>query len=349
MDDDYACREARANMCVSASLARCPFLAEIARLATPDVAKEVALSMGDAAQCHADKEQGRDMNGRRGPIFVEDTLLEPRAMGTFLGSFNAVHGAGGLLDLARAREACDMRRQGNEMKENSGHVGWRGGSECVERQFEVEPVPLAATALASMSLSGGIGKIPDAIINAIKNRRRQRKPKPRGSKGSNASSMGNAVETTLSSSSSERVHQPDRFRNIRNSLTHCPPAIVAIRAAVANLKPVRQLRPYALPVRAIALAGVTISLNVPMGVLRSKTRKFSPEWVIVVHAIIPFIAALRKACLMPVWGLGLTVAGSIAGQYFGEKLERKRVKGELKLGESMNRVHPERLVEYLLP
>jgi hypothetical protein len=45
----------------------------------------------------------------------------------------------------------------------------------------------------------------------------------------------------------------------------------------------------------------------------------------------------------------LTVAGSIAGQYFGEKLERKRVKGELKLGESMNRLHPERLVEYLLP
>ena len=124
---------------------------------------------------------------------------------------------------------------------------------------------------------------------------------------------------------------------------------MAIRAAVANLKPVRQLRPYALPIRAIALAGVTISLNVPMGVLRSKTRKFSPEWVIVVHAIIPFIAALRKACLMPVWGLGLTVAGSIAGQYFGEKLERKRVGGELKLGESMKQLHPDRLVEYLMP
>lgn len=333
--------EVRADVCVSASLRRCPFLAEIARVATPDVAKEVALSMGKAAQCPIDTEQVGDAKRRGGPIFVEDALLEPtNPLATFLGSFNAVHGAGGLVDLARARQERGMRHTG-EAKENR---------ESLERQLGVEPVPLAATALtamASMSLSGGIGKIPDAIIHAIKNRRRQKKPKPRGSKGSNASSMGNAVET--GSVSSEGAHQADSLRNIRNSLTHCPPAIVAIRAAVANLKPVRQLRPYALPIRAIALAGVTISLNVPMGVLRSKTRKFSPEWVIVVHAIIPFIAALRKACLMPVWGLGLTVAGSIAGQYFGEKLERKRVRGELKLGESMKQLHPDRLVEYLMP
>ena len=136
---------------------------------------------------------------------------------------------------------------------------------------------------------------------------------------------------------------------MRHSLGQCPPAIVAMRAAVANLKPIRQLRPYALPVRAVALAGVTVSSNVPMGMLRSKTRKFSLEWVVVVHAIIPFIAALRKACLMPIWGLGLTVAGSVAGQYFGEVLERKRVKGELQLDKAIRRLHPDRLVQYLLP
>lgn len=348
MNGDFASREVRADACLSASLARCPFLAEVAKRATPDVAKEMALSMGVAAQCPVDKGRVEDAKRRRGPIFVEDTLGRD-VVGTFLASFDAVHGAGGLVDLARARNDRDVRHRGDEMKEHSSQMERSGGNETEERNFGVDPVPLAATALASMSLSGGMGKIPDAIMNAIKNKRQGRKPKPRGSKGSNASSTGNALDTASSPSSSDGSPQPDRFRNIRNCMTHCPPAIVAMRAAVANLKPVRQLRPYALPVRAIALAGVTISLNVPMGMLRSKTRKFSPEWVIVVHAIIPFIAALRKACLMPLWGLGLTVAGSVAGQYFGETLERKRVKGDLKLGESIKQLHPDRLFECLLP
>ena len=217
-----------------------------------------------------------------------------------------------------------------------------------------------ALPMASISLSGPFN-FPDGIMNMLRNAQRKQRPRRRNTRGSKSRNAGakqsNAKAEThkLDSVSSSPSPSPSPSSAEKNSGMSrylsgcsCPPAIVAMRAAVANLKPVRQLRPYALPVRAIALAGATISLNVPMGMLRSKTRKFSPEWVVVVHAIIPFIAALRKACLMPLWGLGLTVAGSIAGQYAGEVLERKRVNGEIQVVERIKGWHPDAFVQWLL-
>jgi len=111
----------------------------------------------------------------------------------------------------------------------------------------------------------------------------------------------------------------------------CPAAIVSMRAAVARMKAVRHLRPQALPIRALALASVAISFNIPCGMLREHTKKFSPQWILAVHATIPFVAMLRKAVMMPAWGLGLTVLGSIAGQHVGNVLEKKRLQGTLRL------------------
>jgi hypothetical protein len=109
----------------------------------------------------------------------------------------------------------------------------------------------------------------------------------------------------------------------------CPAAIVSMRAAVARMKAVRHLRPQALPIRSLALASVAISFNIPCGMLREHTKKFSPQWILAVHATIPFVAMLRKAVMMPAWGLGLTVLGSIAGQHVGSVLEKKRLDGTL--------------------
>ncbi len=50
------------------------------------------------------------------------------------------------------------------------------------------------------------------------------------------------------------------------------------------------------------------------GVWRAHVDKFSPEWFVAVHATIPFIAMLRKACLMPKWAITFTVASAIIGQ-----------------------------------
>lgn len=110
----------------------------------------------------------------------------------------------------------------------------------------------------------------------------------------------------------------------------CPPAIVAMRTAIAGLKPVRHLRPQALPIRSLAMAGTAILANVPCGMWREHTKKFSPEWVIAVHATIPFVAMLRKAVLMPRWAIFLTITGAVAGQQMGATLEKARLQ-QLKL------------------
>jgi hypothetical protein len=74
----------------------------------------------------------------------------------------------------------------------------------------------------------------------------------------------------------------------------------------------------ALPVKALALGATAIAANVPCGMWREHTRKFSPEWIVAVHATIPFVAMLRKAVLMPKWAVLLTILGAVAGQQVGD-------------------------------
>jgi hypothetical protein len=98
-----------------------------------------------------------------------------------------------------------------------------------------------------------------------------------------------------------------------------------MRAAIAALKPVRDLRPQALPIRALAMSGTAIAAGLPCGMWREHTKKFSPQWFLAVHAAIPFVAMLRKAVLMPKWAILLTLIGSIAGQSVGARMERQRM------------------------
>ena len=49
----------------------------------------------------------------------------------------------------------------------------------------------------------------------------------------------------------------------------------------------------ALPVRAVAMGATAVLANVPCGMWREHTRKFSPEWFVAVHATIPFVAVRR--------------------------------------------------------
>lgn len=105
----------------------------------------------------------------------------------------------------------------------------------------------------------------------------------------------------------------------------CPEPIVKMRAALAATKPVRELRPQALPVKLLAVALTTATLNVPCGMWREHTEKFSTQWFIAVHATIPFIAMLRKAVIMPKYAILFTICSAIAGQALGARMERKRV------------------------
>ncbi|KAF9689568.1 hypothetical protein SADUNF_Sadunf01G0105700 [Salix dunnii] len=106
----------------------------------------------------------------------------------------------------------------------------------------------------------------------------------------------------------------------------CPPAIVAARAALARTALVKNLRPQPLPAKMLAIALLGMAVNVPLGMWKEHTEKFSLQWFAAVHAAVPFIAMLRKSVLMPKTAMALTIGASILGQIIGSRAERHRLK-----------------------
>ncbi|KAJ7519008.1 hypothetical protein O6H91_20G018900 [Diphasiastrum complanatum] len=107
----------------------------------------------------------------------------------------------------------------------------------------------------------------------------------------------------------------------------CPPAIVAARAAIAKTALAKSLRPQPLPSKVLAIGLLGMAVNVPLGVWREHTEKFSLAWFVVVHASVPFIGMLRKAVHMPKYAMAFTIASAILGQVIGSRAERVRVAG----------------------
>ncbi|XP_073135255.1 uncharacterized protein [Henckelia pumila] len=108
----------------------------------------------------------------------------------------------------------------------------------------------------------------------------------------------------------------------------CPPAVVAARAALSKTALVKTMRPQPLPAKVLVIGMLGIAANIPLGVWREHTKKFSLSWFTAVHAAIPFIAMLRKSVLMPKTAMALTIAGSILGQIIGSQAERLRLKAK---------------------
>ncbi|XP_020576367.1 uncharacterized protein LOC110021968 [Phalaenopsis equestris] len=106
----------------------------------------------------------------------------------------------------------------------------------------------------------------------------------------------------------------------------CPPAVVAVRAALARTALIKNLRPQPLPAKMIAIGLLGMAANVPLGIWREHTKKFSPQWFVAVHAAVPFVAMLRKSVLMPKTAMAFTIAASILGQTIGSRAERIRLK-----------------------
>nr|KAJ0187842.1 hypothetical protein LSAT_V11C900484380 [Lactuca sativa] len=106
----------------------------------------------------------------------------------------------------------------------------------------------------------------------------------------------------------------------------CPPAIVAARAALARTAFAKNLRPQPLPAKVLVIGVMGMAANVPLGIWREHTKKFSPSWFAAVHAAVPFIAMLRKSVLMPKSAMAFTIAASVLGQVIGSRAERYRLK-----------------------
>ncbi|KAK4353574.1 hypothetical protein RND71_025768 [Anisodus tanguticus] len=106
----------------------------------------------------------------------------------------------------------------------------------------------------------------------------------------------------------------------------CPPAIVAARAALSRTAFAKNLRPQPLPAKILVIGLLGMAANIPLGIWREHTEKFSPSWFAAVHAAVPFIAILRKSVLMPKTAMSFTIAASILGQVIGSRAERYRLK-----------------------
>ncbi|XP_004300142.1 PREDICTED: uncharacterized protein LOC101302456 [Fragaria vesca subsp. vesca] len=106
----------------------------------------------------------------------------------------------------------------------------------------------------------------------------------------------------------------------------CPSAVVAARAALARTTFVKNLRPQPLPAKMLVIAALGMAVNIPLGMWKEHTTKFSLSWFAAVHAAVPFIAMLRKSVLIPKTAMALTIAASILGQVVGSRAERIRMK-----------------------
>ncbi|KAJ0970901.1 hypothetical protein J5N97_018860 [Dioscorea zingiberensis] len=249
------------------------------------------------------------IRGTKGPIFEDGPNFDM--------AFRLFHGRDGVVPLSR-------------------------GSSTLNENPEPEPAlqfnPLAAKA-ASISLSafgpGGPFSF-DFFSNKWKKQKNSSKKESSTQRGGNSSheSLGNewlqtgqcpiaksyrAVSSVLPLVAKALQPPPGvKFR--------CPPAVVAARAALAQTAFVKNLRPQPLSAKMLAITLLGISANIPLGMWREHTKKFSPQWFAAVHAAVPFIAMLRKSVLMPKTAMAVTLAASILGQTIGSRAERYRLK-----------------------
>jgi hypothetical protein len=66
-------------------------------------------------------------------------------------------------------------------------------------------------------------------------------------------------------------------------------------------------------------------LNLPLGYMRAKSKKYSIQWVFWIHASIPFIVWFRIANNLENWIIIVNIALAILGQLLGSYILHKRI------------------------
>ena len=67
----------------------------------------------------------------------------------------------------------------------------------------------------------------------------------------------------------------------------------------------------------LAVSLVCLLVNIPMGRMRERCKKFSWQWILWVHASIPLIIALRIALKLHPIAIPINIAAAVAGQFIG--------------------------------
>ncbi len=71
---------------------------------------------------------------------------------------------------------------------------------------------------------------------------------------------------------------------------------------------------------------VCVLINIPMGRIRERCRKFSWQWIFWIHASIPLIIALRIGLKLHPIAIPINIAAAVLGQVLGAAPEKKKRK-----------------------
>ncbi|KAF5815500.1 hypothetical protein HanXRQr2_Chr03g0123791 [Helianthus annuus] len=246
-------------------------------------------------------------NGDRGPIFEDDSSFEM--------AFKLFHGKDGIVPL--------FERDFEQIK-----------PEC-EPKFNPLAANVATISLSAFGPGGPFG------FGAFTEKRKMQKRESKSSKQESSRKGDTSTHEALGNEWLENGNCPiaKSYRAVSKVLPvvasplklppgvklKCPRAVVAARAALARTALVKRLRPQRLPEKMLVIGMLGMAANIPLGIWREHTRKFSLSWFIAVHAAVPFIAMLRKSVLMPKTAMAFTVAASILGQVIGSRAERVRL------------------------
>lgn len=84
-----------------------------------------------------------------------------------------------------------------------------------------------------------------------------------------------------------------------------------------------------MPLKIAALSLICLVVNIPLGMKRERSKKFSLAWFLWIHASIPFIIAARIMLQLHPIAIPLNIAAAVAGQFIGGSPEKKRRKAAL--------------------
>ena len=67
----------------------------------------------------------------------------------------------------------------------------------------------------------------------------------------------------------------------------------------------------------LAVSILCLLVNIPMGMMRERSRKFSIQWILWIHASIPLIIALRIGLHLHWIAIPINIAAAVLGQAIG--------------------------------
>lgn len=79
-------------------------------------------------------------------------------------------------------------------------------------------------------------------------------------------------------------------------------------------------------IKVFIVSVVCLLVNIPMGRMRERTKKFSLAWILWIHASIPLIIFLRIFLQLDLIAIPINIAAAVAGQVIGAAPEKKKRK-----------------------